>query len=73
MVALAQKQSNKSRARGTAHKAAAKEHVYDADGFDENGLDENGFTREEVAELLYRLEDLKAGNGKVHELLEPIW
>lgn len=36
-------------------------------------LDENGFTMEEVAELLRRKADLDAGNGKVHELLEPRW
>lgn len=36
-------------------------------------LDENGFTMEEVEELLRRKADLDAGNGKVHELLEPCW
>lgn len=32
--------------------------------------DANGFTRAEVTELLRRKEDLEAGRGKIHELIE---
>lgn len=70
MTAAAQRREAGSAANCTVDNAA-KKHVYDADGFDENGLDVNGFTRDEVKELLRRIADLEAGNGKEHELLEP--